>query len=118
MIYVSFVEIFVKSNGAFMDHGMEESDAYYAATGCLFGGMVLLRLIAFLVHRIDPSHKHCSENSGPEIRSNVMGAGDLPAPQAINTPDAIAPEGVAPAMAGEVVASKDKKLERMGLNTA
>ena len=36
MLYVSFVEIFVKAQGAFTDAGQGESDAYLSATLCFF----------------------------------------------------------------------------------
>lgn len=53
MIYVSFIEIFVKSLGGFtdqfvldgMEQGTAERNAYYAATGFFFLGMVLTKLL-------------------------------------------------------------------------
>eukprot|EP00449_Zooxanthella_nutricula_P024677 CAMPEP_0198530002 /NCGR_PEP_ID=MMETSP1462-20131121/26089_1 /TAXON_ID=1333877 /ORGANISM="Brandtodinium nutriculum, Strain RCC3387" /LENGTH=147 /DNA_ID=CAMNT_0044259867 /DNA_START=104 /DNA_END=543 /DNA_ORIENTATION=+ len=56
MIYVSFVEIFVKSKEAFQADGREENAAYFCATACLFAGMLFLRLLALLVHRMDKDH--------------------------------------------------------------
>merc|ERR1719373_594994 len=56
MIYVSFVEIFVKSKEAFQADGREENSAYFCATACLFAGMLFLRLLALCVHRIDKDH--------------------------------------------------------------
>jgi ZIP family zinc transporter len=79
MLYVSFVEIFVKSNEAFLADGREEKNAYACATASFFAGMVLLRLIAFLVHKIDGGHSHCVCDGQPVIRSNVMGQSDVPA---------------------------------------
>lgn len=58
MIYVSFIEIFVKSNDSFVLAGQEESDAYYSATLCLFGGMFLMKIIAMVVHKLDENHNH------------------------------------------------------------
>ena len=53
MIYVSFIEIFVKSLGGFtdqfildgMEQGTAERNAYYAATGFFFLGMLLTKLL-------------------------------------------------------------------------
>lgn len=57
MLYVSFVEIMVKSQQGFMDSSaMGESDAYMAATGALFAGMLFMALLDTLVHRLDPNH--------------------------------------------------------------
>ena len=42
MTYVSFVEIFQKSATSFEDSGYDEDDAYLYATGCFFGGVVLM----------------------------------------------------------------------------
>lgn len=42
MTYVSFVEIFAKSSGAFEDAGHDEDKAYILATLCFFAGVVLM----------------------------------------------------------------------------
>uniref|UniRef100_A0A7S4VDJ1 Uncharacterized protein n=1 Tax=Ditylum brightwellii TaxID=49249 RepID=A0A7S4VDJ1_9STRA len=42
MTYVSFVEIFQKSNGSFVDAGNSEEDAYIYATLCFFGGVIIM----------------------------------------------------------------------------
>ena len=42
MMYVSFVEIFVKSLDAFEDSGLEPKVANTYATLCFFGGMVFM----------------------------------------------------------------------------
>jgi ZIP family zinc transporter len=42
MTYVSFVEIFAKSTGAFEDAGYNEDDAYIYGTSCFFAGVVLM----------------------------------------------------------------------------
>jgi len=93
MLYVSFIEIFVKSHEAFAaDGSMSEKTAYYAGTACLFSGMVLMRLIAMMVHKLDSKY-HChgedhtgdaSLSEGGVIRSivdiDMLAAGTLPAP--------------------------------------
>lgn len=42
MTYVSFVEIFNKSQSSFLDAGHSERDAYLYATLCFFGGVVVM----------------------------------------------------------------------------
>ncbi|GKY99517.1 hypothetical protein MPSEU_000905900 [Mayamaea pseudoterrestris] len=49
MTYVSFVEIFRKSNLAFQAAGHEEGTAYALATGCFFGGVVFMILLNAIV---------------------------------------------------------------------
>lgn len=56
MIYVSFVEIFSKSLGAFEDAGHSPNASYLYATLCFFGGVIIMRLINAFVHWLDPSH--------------------------------------------------------------
>lgn len=69
MIYVSFVEIFFKSTGAFEADGYEEKHAYWLATLCFFSGMLLLRLISFVVHRLDTNHGHACVGQGGETNT-------------------------------------------------
>ena len=60
MLYVSFVEIFQKSKGAFEGvEGLSPEHAYLSATLCMFGGMALMRFISWVVHKIDGNHDHC-----------------------------------------------------------
>jgi len=127
MLYVSFIEIFGKSHGAFLIDGFKEKDAYFLATLCLFAGMLILRLIQSLVHRIAPNH-HCACDSGAcednrEISVN-MGS------SAVNVEDVTAPAQDAPAPAqdeietGQAAEAKDpekrdkQELQLMGLKTA
>ena len=42
MTYVSFVEIFRKSDKSFQSAGYSDSDAYVFATLCFFGGVVFM----------------------------------------------------------------------------
>eukprot|EP00931_Biecheleriopsis_adriatica_P030285 TRINITY_DN17863_c0_g1_i3.p1 TRINITY_DN17863_c0_g1~~TRINITY_DN17863_c0_g1_i3.p1 ORF type:complete len:323 (-),score=60.42 TRINITY_DN17863_c0_g1_i3:217-1185(-) len=62
MLYVSFVEIIVKSHGSFTDYGME-ADAYTASTACFFGGVLLMKGINWLTHALDSKHNHCMDDS-------------------------------------------------------
>mmetsp|Transcript_78052 Transcript_78052/g.162106 ORF Transcript_78052/g.162106 Transcript_78052/m.162106 type:complete len:378 (-) Transcript_78052:111-1244(-) len=56
MLYVSFIEIFIKGKDAFESEGYSEQKAYFSATACFFAGMLMLRLISVFVHMIDHSH--------------------------------------------------------------
>lgn len=50
MLYVSFVEIFAtKSVGAFIDNGATDAEAVRYATGCFFGGILLVYLLDLIV---------------------------------------------------------------------
>eukprot|EP00429_Kryptoperidinium_foliaceum_P004509 CAMPEP_0176024670 /NCGR_PEP_ID=MMETSP0120_2-20121206/12058_1 /TAXON_ID=160619 /ORGANISM="Kryptoperidinium foliaceum, Strain CCMP 1326" /LENGTH=363 /DNA_ID=CAMNT_0017357849 /DNA_START=52 /DNA_END=1143 /DNA_ORIENTATION=+ len=97
MLYVSFIEIFVKSLESFKDGDREEDDAYFCATLCLFSGMALLRLVQYLVHRIDHSHDTLHEG---EILDEAREFGLTPPtlienqdPEAQATPESSAAEG-------------------------
>jgi len=110
MLYVSFVEIFVKSQEDFGAAIENESHAYMAATGCLFAGMLLLRLMAMLVHALQGDHDH---HAGPTVRSSPVSTSTVPT--------AVEPsaegEGATGAQEPEK-ALKDTKLQSMGLKTA
>jgi ZIP family zinc transporter len=54
MLYVSFIEIFIKSVHGFQDAGISERRAYLFATLCFFGGIFIMKLIDRLVHYLDP----------------------------------------------------------------
>jgi len=58
MTYVSFVEIFNKSLGSFIDAGHTEERAYLYATLCFFGGVVAMLLVDFAVRCISGDHHH------------------------------------------------------------
>jgi len=55
MMYVSFVEIFVKSQMAF-EAPLGPNDAYLAATASLFAGMLFMGGVDALVHHLDSQH--------------------------------------------------------------
>ena len=64
MLYVSFVEIFVKSLDGFADSSaFGDSDAYLMATAALFGGMAFMSGLDALVHWLDPNRSahHASD---------------------------------------------------------
>ena len=66
MLYVSFVEIMVKSQMGFeASSAMGPNDAYMAATCSLFAGMLFMSLLDALVHTLDPNHTaHSSSDPG------------------------------------------------------
>jgi len=110
MLYVSFIEIFVKSLDSFGAGNYTGKGAYYAATLCTFAGMVLLRLIAFLVHKIDKDHDK-------NFSADAIGLGsvDVSIPSAASTQEDGGTEASAVAAAE---GAKAKKLTIMGVNTA
>jgi len=142
MLYVSFIEIFGKSQGAFEADGYEERDAYFSATACLFGGMLLLRVIDFLVHRIDSSHSVCCDaecvdaarDTSVEVPPLMPVAGDSPSEGSAAPTTAASPASQeaaghgkkqpAPAVAPADIrvfvdgGESDRRLQQMGLNTA
>jgi len=138
MVYVSFIEIFLKSHGAFQDSGKSERDAYLSATLCFFAGMLLLRLLAVLVHMIDKDHDMCVCCDGDAIdqaresyeATGTLGASAEDANAEGSGAAAAAAEGQpaqnqqeagskAPADQAEQREKRDaKQLQMMGVNTA
>merc|ERR1711966_68435 len=53
MLYVSFIEIFSKSTGAFQDAGENENDAYGYGTLSFFGGILINFLLGKLTDMLD-----------------------------------------------------------------
>jgi len=146
MLYVSFVEIFVKSQIAFTEHGHEESDATAFATLCFFAGVVVMKLLGVLVHMLDGDHAchHDLPCGGPSIVHGTAESQDVDptgvvleqkaeagccqdvscrgdTAKAENTPvdvDAVTP-ATAPGLTNkDNSTAKDPELKRMGLNTA
>jgi len=129
MLYVSFIEIFFKSNLAFAVD-KEENDAYFCATLSFFSGMVLLKLLSMIVHRLDQYH-HC-EIDATSMEKACGAAGEnlavSPDPQqpasssnggSADKPGAAEVEekgGVTKNSADDDLAQA--KLQRMGINTA
>jgi len=54
MLYVSFIEIFGKSQSAFEDAGISEANSYLFATLCFFVGFLLMLALDRIVHLLDP----------------------------------------------------------------
>jgi ZIP family zinc transporter len=135
MIYVSFVEIFVKSSGAFEANGYSEKDAYMLATLCFFSGMLILRLLSFLVHKLDQHHGHSCDSA--EKTGQAPAANDAPTEPAnpsvatsdrptseideLKTENAQLKDKLAQLgwqQAETNANTTDKRLEKMGLKTA
>ena len=72
MLYVSFVEIFVKAQGAFADAGQGESDAYLSATLCFFAGCVLMMILDKVPMRT--AHATCGARAlgAPQVLTNSL----------------------------------------------
>jgi len=67
MIYVSFAEIFTKSNQSFVATGIKEDTAYLYATLCFFGGALFMLGVDFLVKGLSGhGHSHSHDHSIPE----------------------------------------------------
>lgn len=66
MVYVSFIEIFVKSHGAFESSGHSPANAYLFATLSFFGGILLMKIVDTIVHWVaghaDPLDMDISNN--------------------------------------------------------
>lgn len=60
MLYVSFIEIFVKSHQAFISSGFSDSRAYLYTSLCFFGGLFFMRAIDMLSHWIEHCQSHDS----------------------------------------------------------
>ena len=129
MLYVSFVEIFVKAQGAFADAGQGESDAYLSATLCFFAGCVLMMVLDKVVHALDASGL---QSAAHELDFEAVAAAQkggaavelAPKQQVAVVFDseetkAAPEEAAALAVAGaEPAPGADKKLVRMGIMTA
>ena len=73
MLYVSFVEIFVKSLDGFADSSaFGDSDAYLMATAALFGGMAFMSALDAPVHWLDPNRSahHASDPRKHMVRAS------------------------------------------------
>lgn len=79
MLYVSFVEIFVKSRDAFEDSGLSPGAAAAATTGAVFGGMLLVALLHGLLELIDPSSHEMHDPPDMEKFQAAMAAEDAEA---------------------------------------
>jgi len=133
MLYVSFVEIFVKSQDSFAGDGKGENDAYFCATLCLFAGMLLLRLISWFVHALDKNHscdldaldeaieaaekKEVVEAAGSDSEVPPQLAEDVN-PAVKQEPNEREADDSKQAKSEREERQKQAQLQRMGLNTA
>eukprot|EP00816_Leptocylindrus_hargravesii_P005963 CAMPEP_0196812210 /NCGR_PEP_ID=MMETSP1362-20130617/22379_1 /TAXON_ID=163516 /ORGANISM="Leptocylindrus danicus, Strain CCMP1856" /LENGTH=403 /DNA_ID=CAMNT_0042187721 /DNA_START=35 /DNA_END=1246 /DNA_ORIENTATION=- len=87
MLYVSFAEIFIKSQDAFVDSGMDDDMSFIYATLCLFGGMIFMVALDILVHKIstlkhsheDPHTDSIADNNMPIVEVDLK-HGDAASP--------------------------------------
>lgn len=133
MLYVSFIEIFVKAQMAF-EAPLGPSDAYLAATASLFVGVAFMMGIDALVHRLDPQRDALhSADPGQFIASEVPSETDASVIVAANKPhggpgaaeesaaiaDPQTPDGSADVIDPEAGEKQtDGRLQRMGVLTA
>lgn len=91
MLYVSFAEIYRKSEDAFVDAGYSEDMSFIIASGCFFGGAMLMILLDVIVHHLansasfahsdDHVHEHAIPSSKLDAvmsEKNECGAEVLP----------------------------------------
>lgn len=63
MTYVSFIEIYAKSNDSFVNAGHDENRAYLYATLCFFGGVVTMMILNVMVERLlGKQHSHHTDD--------------------------------------------------------
>ena len=63
MLYVSFTEIYRKSEDAFEDAGYSEDVAFIISSCCFFGGAIFMILLDIFVHQLaNPSHSHSDDH--------------------------------------------------------
>lgn len=126
MFYVSFVEIFVKSNGAFTEHGMEENDAYTVATACFFAGLFMMKVLGWLTQKLDSKHECChdaplSTEGSPSQNEASSQPSSMPGGEegAANLDGIVCEDGnKSAAETQEKVQGDEKALRAMGLKTA
>jgi len=124
MLYVSFVEIFQKSVGAFTDAGHSDANAYLYATLTFFSGIVFIRLIDGFVHWLDPDHDH--EMNFPEDEDHGGNTYDPKASKPLNSKDIELQLGTVATIDGSADSSNkltkkqqdERKLKKMGIMTA
>lgn len=126
MLYVSFIEIMVKSQDAFTDYGLE-SDALTCATACFFGGILGMMGIGALTHKLEPNHHHCIDGAevcgdpalGPHSAQNSVQEPQEQQSAAQDSNTGQAPGDVNLEIAdSEAQKAGDAALQRMGINTA
>ncbi|CAK9077932.1 unnamed protein product [Durusdinium trenchii] len=116
MLYVSFIEIFQKAKDGFTTAGIEEKHAYMMSTGCLFGGMILMRLVVALTYLLDPEHEQEFEQLEKAAETAPPGSHEDGASLehvGLENKDAKAQDSMDP-----IDQKQTKKLLRMGLSTA
>ena len=59
MMYVSFLEIMIKSFDGFIDEGYSEKDAKLYSYLCFFAGFAIMYGLELIVHWLDPGETHC-----------------------------------------------------------
>jgi len=71
MLYVSFVEIFFKSQDAFVEAGESEKQANLYATVCFFSGVIFGNFLDWLVHRMNGDMDHFDVTDVEDLRHQL-----------------------------------------------
>jgi len=69
MMNVSFIEIFQKSIGAFIDAGHSDSKAFMYANLCFFGGVIIMVLLNHLIHKLLKGMSHDPSRASQRMQS-------------------------------------------------
>jgi len=69
MMNVSFIEIFQKSIGAFIDAGHSKSKAFMYANLCFFGGVIIMVLLNHLIHKLLKGMSHDPSRASQKMQS-------------------------------------------------
>jgi len=129
MCYVSFVEIFQKSVGGFVEAGNTEKNSYTYATLCFFAGVIFMTLLGLVVHYLlgEGGHDHDASAAKKTASAKVTKLGhDHEDPGAQLDEIQKMADSVAGSVDGnnddidedEESAAEKKRLVRMSLNTA
>mmetsp|Transcript_23733 Transcript_23733/g.33183 ORF Transcript_23733/g.33183 Transcript_23733/m.33183 type:complete len:363 (-) Transcript_23733:687-1775(-) len=80
MLFVSFIEIFFKSNDAFIEGGYKENEAYGLAMALFFAGILMMQVLDWVVHHISDYHEDLDQvckvvlekNEGPDTTKRSL----------------------------------------------
>eukprot|EP00541_Cyclophora_tenuis_P014704 CAMPEP_0116545978 /NCGR_PEP_ID=MMETSP0397-20121206/2974_1 /TAXON_ID=216820 /ORGANISM="Cyclophora tenuis, Strain ECT3854" /LENGTH=371 /DNA_ID=CAMNT_0004070363 /DNA_START=38 /DNA_END=1153 /DNA_ORIENTATION=- len=96
MTYVSFVEIFNKSQSSFQDAGFEEDQAYVYATLCFFGGVFAMLLMDMGVKMLSGGHHHHhhDDHGSGDLQEREREEGEVEGEAHLGTPACCSPDPV------------------------
>ena len=129
MLYVSFVEIFVKSVEAYEEEGHEAKNAYTYATLTFFSGFVLCALMNKLVHCLDPEghhhgadldavSQHKKDDDKADEKPAIAGSDIEAALDGVDKGDAKSKDGQVETVDNAAEELEKARLQKMGIMTA